>query len=284
MTPSSIQTRASELVPIADRMRLMHGFRLLAAVCAALSAVIAVNPLSASVTALVAVTATYIALSFGAHAIGKLSGHGAIFLFGSMLIVDGVYLAWASYATGGAASPLRYLIVVHLIAVALLASFRTGLKLALWHSLLLLVVHYAQEARILARTPDAVGLGTPFQQLLVFSGVFWFVALLTATFSAVNERELRRRRYDLEALARMATRLDSATEAREVADVLTGAVADTFDFPRAVLLAAPLDGDLTLAAHVGAQEGVAEAAPGPGSVVSEALTARATQFVSRLDP
>src|SRR3954470_19285990 len=173
MTPSSIQTRASELVPIADRMRLMHGFRLLAAVCAAVSAVIAVNPLSASVTALVAVTATYIALSFGAHAVWKLSGQGAILLFGAMLIVDGVYLGWASYATGGAASPLRYLIVVHLIAVALLASYRTGLKLALWHSLLLLVVHYAQQGGALQEPAANTGLGTPLQQLMAFSAAFW---------------------------------------------------------------------------------------------------------------
>src|SRR3954454_25220674 len=274
----------SELVPLADRLRYLQVFRV--AVIAAVAAVTFAFPDALVVDRLViaAATAGYVVLAGLGQLAWRLSERVGMLLFGALLMADGVYLAWTSYGTGGFASRIRYLILLHLITVALLASFRTGLKLALWHSLLLLVVHYAQEARILARTPDAVGLGTPFQHLLVFSGVFCFVALLTATFSAVNERELRRRRYDLEALARMATRLDSATEAREVADVLTGAVADTFDFPRAVLLAAPLDGDLTLAAHVGAQEGVAEAAPGPGSVVSEALTARATQFVSRLDP
>src|SRR5439155_610987 len=128
-----------------------------------------------------------------------------------------------------------FLILLHLISVALLASFRTGLQLALWHSLLLLVVHYAQQSRLLEPLPAAAGVGTPFQQLLAFSAVFWFVALVTASFSAVNERELRRRRYELEALARMAARLDGATDAHEVADIMAGAVAETFDFRRAVL-------------------------------------------------
>src|SRR5205823_7196937 len=127
-------------------------------------------------------------------------------------------------------------------------------------------VHYAQQSRLLEPLPAAAGVGTPFQQLLAFSAVFWFVALVTASFSAVNERELRRRRYELEALARMAARLDGATDAHEVADIMAGAVAETFDFRRAVLLAAPEDGELELAAHRGAEDGACEAAlPGVGS-------------------
>src|SRR3954447_1061738 len=284
MTSSSIQTRASELVPIADRMRLMHGFRLLAAVCAALSAVIAVNPLSASVTALVAVTAIYIALSFGAHAIWKLSGHGAIFLFGSMLIVDGVYLAWASYATGGAASPLRYLIVVHLIAVALLASYRTGLKLALWHSLLLLVVHYAQQGGALQEPAANTGLGTPLQQLMAFSAAFWIVTLTTSSFSAINERELRRRRYDLEALAQMAAQVEETTDPAGAAEVLLGSVLDTFGFERGALVDCRDLEQPAILARAGNIHDVSRPNVVAGtSVLSVALDTRRTQLVTHLD-
>jgi diguanylate cyclase (GGDEF)-like protein len=145
-------------------------------------------------------------------------------------------------------------------------------------------VHYAQQADLLVRAPDAVGVGTPFQQLLAFSAVFWFVALVTATFSAINERELRRRRYDLEALARMAARLDDARDPREVADVVADAVTETFDFRRAVVLFAPEGEALALAAHRGATEVPHGAAPGTGSAVAEALSTRSTQFVARLDP
>ena len=43
------------------------------------------------------------------------------------------------YATGGTQSPIRFLVFLDLVAVSLLASYRTGLKIALWHSLLLFV-------------------------------------------------------------------------------------------------------------------------------------------------
>ncbi len=40
--------------------------------------------------------------------------------------------------------------------------------------------------------------------------------IVTAAFSAVNERELRRRRYDLEALAKFSLRLESVTKGSDV--------------------------------------------------------------------
>ena len=96
-----------------------------------------------------AVTAVYLALSGLSHLAWRVSRRGGLALFGAMLMIDGVYLAWTSYATGGVVSPLRFVIVLHLVTVALLASYRTGMKLAMWHSLLLLVVYYAQEAQLL---------------------------------------------------------------------------------------------------------------------------------------
>jgi len=41
------------------------------------------------------------------------------------------------------------------VAVSLLASYRTGLKIALWHSLLLFVVLYAQAAMLLPAVDTA---------------------------------------------------------------------------------------------------------------------------------
>ena len=40
--------------------------------------------------------------------------------------------------------------------------------------------------------------------------IYWIVAVATATFAAVNERELRRRRYDVEALRRFALALEES--------------------------------------------------------------------------
>src|SRR5947209_15518050 len=98
-----------------------------------------------------AVTAGYLGLSLITEVVWRVRRSRGLPLFAFMLITDGVYLAWVTYATGGTASALRYLVIIHLIAVTLMASYRTGLKLALWHSLLLFVVYYAEGAKILDR-------------------------------------------------------------------------------------------------------------------------------------
>src|SRR5439155_5284538 len=64
-------------------------------------------------------------------------------LVGATLLIDAIYLAWVTFATGGVQSPLRYLVYVHVVAVTLLSSYRTGLKMAAWYSLLLYVAFYA---------------------------------------------------------------------------------------------------------------------------------------------
>src|ERR1700694_6067099 len=63
--------------------------------------------------------------------------------------------------------------------------------------------------------------------------------MATASFSAVNERELRRRRYDLEALAKLASELESAKESATVAEIFLANVVDTLGFGRALLLGTP---------------------------------------------
>ena len=130
-----------------------------------------------------------------------------------MLLVDGVYLGFATYVTGGTQSPLWFLLFVHLVAVTLLASYRTGLKIALWHSLVTIVALYAQAAELIPARESAPGVvpdaGSGLGSLPVFNiTAFWIVAIVTAAFSSLNERELRRRRADSEALATMATEME----------------------------------------------------------------------------
>ena len=287
MTPANITTpiAAGELVPIAERLRYMQGFRFLLVAVVGLAAYISRAVLDAPTLVVVGVCAAYLAVTTLAVATSRLSREGATRSFGMVLILDGVFLAWASYVTGGSGSPVRYLIVLHLIAVALLASYRTGMKLALWHSLLLLVVYYGQEAELLRplAADQTLGIGSPFEQLLAFSAVFWLVAVVTSSFSAINERELRRRRYDLEALAVMARRLEEAAGSTAVADVLIETVAETFDVERAVVLGAPDGGELELLARLG---DVADGVQGylyEESAVRHAMATGTTQLASRLD-
>jgi diguanylate cyclase (GGDEF)-like protein len=285
MTRTKPHAASGELVPITDRLRYMQGFRFVLAAVVAVVALLSTGSLETSTAKLGALTGAYVTLSLLTHAAWHFSRRGALALFGFMLMVDGVYLAWVSYATGGAASPLRYLILLHLIAVSLLASYRTGMKLACWHSLLLLVVYYAQQAEVLRPLGegDGAGIGTPFQQLVGFSLAFWFVAIATASFSAVNERELRRRRYDLESLAAMATRLESCTASEAVAETLLDSVVETFDFERAVLIGGGGDRMSLLAQRGRVSSSAPDERPCEGSVVTVAMATRETQLVSELD-
>jgi two-component system, cell cycle response regulator len=277
---------AAEVVPIADRMRYMQAFRIALLPIVALVAWLGRDSLDTTGTALALVTAGYLTMSLVAHLAWRVNRRGALTLFSGMLIVDGIYLAWASYVTGSGGSPLRYLIILHIIAVALLASYRTGLKMALWHSLLLLVVYYGQEGGLLhpLEKSDAPFAGTPFEQLVAFSAVLWFVAIATSTFSAINERELRRRRYDLEALAAMAARLEDQTDSATAASTLLTAVADAFEFERALLFASD-DGEApALLAHLGdVTRGVRGPPPDEGSVLYGAMASRKTQLVASAD-
>jgi diguanylate cyclase (GGDEF)-like protein len=140
-------------------------------------------------------------------------------------------------ATGGSASPLRYLILLHLVAVALLASYRTGLKLAMWHSLLLWVGYQAQKSEVLPLSEAADGLaGSELDRLLLFAAMVWIATIATASFSSINERELRRRRFDSEALAAMARKLEQTDEPLEVSEVVLESVVDAFGFERGIIL------------------------------------------------
>ena len=282
---SRIRTASDELVPLAQRMRYMRLFRV--AICFVVVAFAGYAPdvVRATPLQLGKGVAVYLGVSFLAEGLWRLLGKRGLYLFGAMLIVDGIFLAWMAYLTGGAASSLMNLILLHLVAVTLLASYRTGLKLAMWHSLLLLVVYYAQEAVMKvpgisdppALTADA------FHRLVGFVAVYWVVALATATFSALNERELRRRRYDLEALAKMASSLETVSEARDVAGTLLDKLMDTFGFGRGVVLA-KLGNDVSVLAANG--DGVLKQASlmSADAVMLQAWQSRKTLLVSKFDP
>jgi diguanylate cyclase (GGDEF)-like protein len=279
MTGATAGRVVGELVPLADRLRYMLAFRLLAAAGVVLAIPLMHDDLFEPASTIAAVSAAFVLLALAAHVSWRLARRRGTELFGLMLIADGAYLAWAAYATGGAASPVRYLIVLELLAVALLASYRTGIKLAMWQSLLIVAVHFAQKSGALAPF-DSAHPAQPWEQMLAFIVVLWVVAIATACFSAVNERELRRRRSDLEALAAMTDRLERESRPDGVAGALLGAVVSTFGFRRALVLGAAGDRYVPLARSVASGDG----ASGTGAVLDLAASTRATQLVAELDP
>jgi two-component system cell cycle response regulator len=279
-----------ELVPLADRLRYMLGFRVFVAIGVVLSISFAGDALFVPERTIGLATAAFVVVAFLSHAAWQLSGRRGATLFGAMLIVDGVFLAWAAYATGGAASPVRPLIAIEIVAVTLLASYRTGVKLAMWQSILVVAFYYARKGGILEPFDAAhrtVLVGSDWQQATVFIAVLWAVAISTAAFSAVNERELRRRRSDLEALAGLTVRLERESEPRGVADVLVHAVVANFGFERVLLIGAPEDEHFQPmvahgAVHKPASDDSGEAPS--DSVLATAAHTRETQLVKALDP
>src|SRR3984893_5747158 len=279
------RVQSTDLAPLAERVRYMQMFRGGTALLAiAYALLVSGTRLGPGLAGVLAASVLYIVLALGAQAFWQISRRRGLALFGVTLIVDGLYLASVSYATGATASPLRLLILVHIIAVALLASYRTSLKIALWHSMLLFVVFYGQEARILQPTAGGQVFGGPeIQYIAAFIVVLWLVAMATASFSAVNERELRRRRYDLEALAQMASELESAKGSKTVAELYLDNVVDTFGFHSALLLGAPGD-DLTLMAFRKLDTpSVTDPSIGPRSVITRVRESRETALISHLE-
>ena len=219
-------------------------------------------------------------------AIRSLSREPAVLVSGALLLFDGVYLTWVTYATGGVNSPLRFLLFVHVVAVTLIASSRTGLKVAAWNSLLLLVVLYAQAAGkidIKETFPSVLpGQGEHFRLFAMLNvAALWAVALATAAFSSVNERELRAQKVDLHQLSAMVREIDARTDASEIPNILLDKLSAVFGFTRGVILASPEE-DLAVLAYRGDTEPPL-VVPGLDPVMERAWKNRRTQLVN-LDP
>ena len=126
-----------------------------------------------------------------------------------LLPIDSVYLAVLTVPSGGAQSDFVLLFAVQLIAVTLLASPRTGIRLALWDSVLLISISVLQLGGPLGQFPGASEVVTPSPGAVEVRIVgLWAVAVSTAYFSALSERELRRSKAQLDALTQMASEME----------------------------------------------------------------------------
>ena len=275
-----------DAVPVSERFRITQLLRLAAVGLILLGLALARGSFDPHPQTLLLWALGYLGLTAAAEVVARVLAQRVVLLFSAMLIADGVWLASVVYLSGGSASPLRYLILIHLGAVSLLASYRTGVKLAVWHSLLLVATRNLIDARLLSATsPTGAGNGTPDEQLAIFVVVLWLVAVSTSTLSAINERELRRRRGDLEALTNLAEQIERTDDSSSVARTLLDASISSFDFPRGVVLASS-EGQLPLLASYGLDDELARrpGRPGFSAVVAQAHEQHATVLVRGLDP
>src|SRR5687768_1593973 len=123
-----------ELVSLAKRMGYLQLFRFGLVGLVLISAAATPGLIGSSVAALAPISGAYVGLSALAEWLRRVGGTRNLAALSLMLLVDGVFLAWVMHLTGGVESPLLFLLSAHIVAVSLSVSFRSGLKLALWHS------------------------------------------------------------------------------------------------------------------------------------------------------
>jgi diguanylate cyclase (GGDEF)-like protein len=107
-------------------------------------------------------------------------------------------------------------------------------------------------------------------------------ALATSVFSAMNERELRQRRMDLEAMVEIGARLDDVSDPVQQSQIVLDGLSDRFGFERSVLLGASEGRTLVLASR-GTIEPPTMAVE-PDWIVRRAWERREVLPVKRLDP
>jgi two-component system, cell cycle response regulator len=272
----------AELLSITERDRYLFGLRIgLAGVV--ISAVL----VSEGVVAVPVSTVTigYVALSLLSAAVVRRGGGAAVPVMQGTLLLDGIYIATAIAQTGGTADPIRLLPYVHVVGVTLLCSYRTGLKLALWHTLLFLLVIEGTRAGVLddwvaADLESDPAAGFLDGATLTIAGL-WVSALGTALFSAASDRQLRGQKHDLSRLSAMVARMDADPEPADIPRVLLEELSSTFGFDRGVVLAS-LRGDLELLAWT-EPEKPTDLAAGVDRSVSRAWAERATQLLREID-
>jgi len=281
VTKDSAAWTANELVPLADRLRYLRFLRLAFVAVVSVLAGFGAGGIAPTTGPIWPATAAYVALFGLGELVWRLGRRRGLWLYGGLLMVDATYLVYVVHVTGGMSSPLRLLALTHLIAVALLASYRTGLKLVFWYALLLaldfrLPQSVGRNAHVWPAAP-----GSAYGQLLFFTLALACVTLATSALSAVNERELRRRRFDLEALATLANELEHATEPVTVAATAVTSISENFGIERIALITA--GAQYSVLADRGLTRVDAEPAH-VSSVIEHAMHLRTTLLPAALNP
>ena len=272
-----------DLVPVTERLRNLQLWRTAVLPLAALAVLVVPNlsmvPAAGAALAVVMFVAVGAVLTWA-------SGRERRFIRTLARVLplgDAVAVVGMSLAVGGPQSPLRYLLVLQAVEITLLASFRTGLKLVAWQSLVvssLYVIGPAVWPRLVTVSLSARGR----LELQVLVGCAWIAAIMTAWMAAANERELRRRRYDLEQLADYHSALEASEESTTAAAAFVSKAHDELDTGRIVIAVADGADGLTVLATMGLESAPTRLDITPGSLVAEVLEATKTLLVSGLDP
>ena len=216
-----------ELVPLGDRLAVLQLVRYLVAL-----AVLIVSAVMGDVQRRLApLVVVYVVVTGVIEIVRRRARRRGLAAISATLLLDGVFLAVAVALTGGYESPLLTLVFLQVMAVTLLVSYRTGLKIAVWYVLLLFVGHAAAAAEI-------GGIDSPGsdRDAALIAVAFLLFAVGAAAFSSVNEQALRRSRADLRGLVEFSAELERAGEPEDVAFLIAAHARERLRFARAAVL------------------------------------------------
>ncbi|SDI82734.1 diguanylate cyclase (GGDEF) domain-containing protein [Frankineae bacterium MT45] len=239
--------QADEIVPLSERVLVLMSFRFVAAITIGLLQVLLVPNSSAVAQWLVVVLYLLTTSMLSAPVLTARRGL-ALRTFGLSLLVDGVFLQGERIF--GTPVGLDIVIAAYLVAVCLLVSFRTGLKVALWHSLLVFMIR--QAALIGSISHPSLEIKDQ-SEVLAYLAVLWLTVIATAQFASLNERELRRRRYDAESFRLFAVKLAGVERVNDVRQLLLQFCHDEMDVRRAAWIS-PSEHGFTLDLGLGLDE------------------------------
>lgn len=240
MSTSSDLTRGADFTSLGDRLALMLVVRLVMAGTVLLAAEYLPELTRTNHIDLLVLSYLLLALfSETVHrALTRLTTKRWLFFVNLMLLVDGVFVQAVLAVSGSSSSAFMFLGYAHVVSVTLLIGFRTGLKMALWHSILLFTAFYL----ILAGGVGPIHLDrtvTDSKQLEVAQAIaLWLVAIVTAVFSAMNERELRRRKGELTIIAELEADVERTRRPSEIMAALNTAAVTKLKGLRSVALVA----------------------------------------------
>jgi two-component system cell cycle response regulator len=168
----------------------------------------------------------------------------AVGVLGLVLCLDGAALQWVHHQVGEVV-PVELAIGTFLAAACLLASFRTGLKLVIWQSILIGIEDQGIRSGLFHPPPGHRQAEVVSELILL-----WVLVLVVSVAASVSERELRRRRYDAESVQVFASALHQDDEPLLVLRRTIRFVVEELDAGR-VLVCARHSGRLTLLAGHG---------------------------------
>jgi diguanylate cyclase (GGDEF)-like protein len=227
---------ANELTSLDERLGLLLLVRIGLVVLVLLSALFASGEVGFNIADVGPISAVYVTIAAAAEWYRRRHPRGRLLLHRAILPLDAVYLVIVTTPSGGPRSPLVVLFAVQLIAVTLLVSERAGIRMALWDTFLFIFVPTLSLSGRIGSMLGVHQVAVPpaAQTALAIMG-FWVVALCTAFFSSVSERELRRSRSEMTALADMAQELEEVDREDDILSILLRTLVEAFPFQRGAL-------------------------------------------------